>query len=99
MGAKLRILERSIRPIIKEDLGLRPYKKSKLQGLKADRIVKRLDISQEQLKRHADTDVEHLIFFDEKLFSVEEKVNSHNTRIDRLAIKDMPKNIRTTRRF
>ena len=49
----------------------------------------------ELLARHGQTDLQHLFFSDEKLFSVEEKLNSQNTRIYAFAIDDIPEYMRT----
>ena len=99
MSAQLGISDRSTRRIIKEDLGLKPYKKRKLHGLTSAQIEKRRVRSKELLKRHGKSNLEHIVFSDEKLFSVEERFNSQNSRIYALSIEDIPEHMRTVQRF
>ncbi len=93
------ISNRSIRRILKEDLGLRTYKKHTLHGLSTAQTEKRLVRSRELLERHGNSDLEHIIFSDEKLFSVEERYNHQNSRIYALAIEDILEDMRTIQRF
>lgn len=99
MSAQNKMSPRSIRRILKEDLGLHPYKKRQLHGLTSAQEDKRLVRSKELLSLHGDQDLEKIVFSDEKFFGVEEKLNSQNTRIYSLAIEDIPEEIRTVQRF
>ena len=99
MASQLGISQRSAFRIVSEDLGLKAYKKRKQHGLTLDQKAKRLDRSEILLREHGRTDLEHLVFSDEKLFGVEESFNPQNTRIYSLAIEDIPEHKRTVQRF
>lgn len=99
MAKELRISKRTMRRIISEDLGLKPYKKRGAHGLTNDQKKKRRDRCPQLLATHGTTDLEHLVFSDEKLFSVEEKFNRQNTRVYALTVEDIPEDIRTVQRF
>lgn len=99
LSAQNKMSQRSIRRIIREDLGLHPYKKRQLHGLTSAQEDKRLIRSKELRSRHGNQDLEKIVFSDEKFFGVEEKLNSQNTRIYSLAIEDIPEEIRTAQRF
>lgn len=90
---------RSVQRIVKIDLGLKPYKKRKLHGLTSAQIEKHLARSSKPLDWHGESNLEHMAFSDEKLFSVEERLNSQNSRIYALAIEDIPEDMRTVQRF
>ena len=99
MSKQLNASARSIHRIVKEDLGLKPYKKRKLHGLTEAQEKNRTIRSKELLRLHGKTDLEHLVFSDEKLFTVEEKLNYQNTRVYSLAFEDIPEHLRTVARF
>lgn len=99
MASQLGISQRSAFRIVSEDLGLKAYKKRKQHGLTLDQKAKRLDRSEILLREHGRTDLEHLVFSDEKLFGVQESFNPENTRIYSLAIEDIPEHKRTVQRF
>ena len=99
MAAQLGISKRSAFRIVKEDLGLKTYKKRKLHGLSQAQREKREKSSKELLERHGKSDLEHLVFSDEKLFRMEESLNHQNTRIYSLALEDIPEHLRTVQRF
>lgn len=85
--------------IVREDLGLKPYKKRKMHGLTNAQIEKRFVRCKDLLSRHGDKDLETMVFSDEKFFGVEERLNGQNTRIYSLAIEDIPEELRTVERF
>ena len=89
----------SVGRVLKIDLGLRPYKKRKAHGLTISGMAKRLDRCQRLVKRHAKKNLEKLVFSDEKLFGVEERLNSQNVRIYSLAFEDIPEELRTVQNF
>jgi inhibitor of nuclear factor kappa-B kinase subunit alpha len=99
MAKQLHISIGTLNRIISEDLGLTPYKKRRAHGLSKAQEKKRLDRCPQLLERHADTDLEHLVFSDEKLFGTEEKLNSQNTRVYSLSIEDIPEHLRTVQRY
>ena len=93
------ISPRSVRLILKEDLGLHPYKKRKVHGLTIAQIQKRFTRSKQLINWLDDHDLEKVVFSDEKLFGVEEKLNSQNVRIYAMSIEDIPEEQRTVKRF
>jgi inhibitor of nuclear factor kappa-B kinase subunit alpha len=95
MGAS----RRSIQRIIKEDLGLTPYKRRKVHGLSTQQRQARFKRSKALLQRYADEDVERIVFSDEKLFVMEESLNAQNDRIYAVAFEDIPEQVRTVQRF
>lgn len=99
IASQLGISRWSASQIVKEDQGLKAYKKRKQHGLTNDQKEKRYKRSKTLLEQHGGTDLEHLVFSDEKLFGVEESFNSQNTRIYSLAIEDIPEHMRTVQRF
>ena len=70
MASQLGISRWSASQIVKEDLGLKAYKKRKQHGLTSDQKEKRYERSKTLLEQHGGTDLEHLVFSDEKLFGV-----------------------------
>ena len=99
MALELGLTNRSLQRILKEDIAFKPYKKCKRHGLTDAQKKKRLVRSCELLRGHASGDLDGLVFSDEKLFSVEEKLNSQNTRIYAFSVEDIPEEIRTVQRF
>jgi len=89
----------SIQRIIKEDLGLTPYKWRKVHGLSMQQRRARLERSKALLQRYGFGDVDRIVFSDEKLFVVEESLNSQNDRIYAAAFEDIPEQERTVQRF
>ncbi len=63
MACQLGISDGLLRRIIKEDLGLKPYKKRKVHGLTDAQKEKRLVRSKQLLERHGSSDLEQLVFF------------------------------------
>ena len=88
-----------VQRIVKEDLCLYPYKKRRVRGLTHDQIQKRLIRSRQLIKQHGGKDLDSMVFSDEKLFGVEERLNSQNDRIYALSIEDVPEEKRTVMRF
>lgn len=99
MSSELQVSRRTLGRVVKIDLGLRPYKLRKLQGLSGDQKEKRLKRSKSLLKRFAKDDLENMVFSDEKLFSVQQYHNSQNVRIYAGHIEDIPEEMRTVIRF
>jgi len=95
MGAS----RRSIQRIIKEDLGLTPYKRRKVHGLSTQQRQARFKRSKALLQRYADEDVERIVFSDEKLFVMEESLNAQNDRVYAAAFEDIPNQVRTIQLF
>eukprot|EP00095_Tigriopus_kingsejongensis_P011975 maker-scaffold906_size82779-snap-gene-0.13 protein:Tk11975 transcript:maker-scaffold906_size82779-snap-gene-0.13-mRNA-1 annotation:"1 transposase" len=96
MAKDYNVSRRTMQRVVKEDLGLRPYKMQKRQLLSEATREKRLarsKILKRWLATHPDVIV---IYSDEKLFDIERKFNSHNDRvISRRPYKDRSRPIRT----
>jgi transposase len=67
------------------DLGLSPYKRRRVQHIPLRGLAKRLKRSRGLLHRH---DLGHVLFSDEKKWTVEEKTNPQNHRIYAASIED-----------
>jgi inhibitor of nuclear factor kappa-B kinase subunit alpha len=93
------VSQTSIQRILKEDLGLTPYKRRKVHGLSMQQRRARLERSKALLQRYGFGDVDRIVFSDEKLFVVEESLNSQNDRIYAAAFEDIPEQERTVQRF
>ena len=82
MAKEMKMDEKSMRTIIKEDLKMSPYKITKHQlliNLQKQKRRKRAQLLLKQLK--GGTEVGKIIFSDEKLFTIEAKFNSQNDRV------------------
>lgn len=89
----------SIRRIIVEDLGLTPFKRRKAHGLTKQQRRARLERSKALLRRYAVEEVKRIVFSDEKLFVVEERLNPQNDRVYAATLEDIPEGVRTVSRF
>ena len=99
LASQMDIPRSTIQRIIKGDLGLRPYKRRKVDGLKLQQRQARLERSKALLRRYAEKDVDRIVFSDEKLFVMEEHLNAQNDRVYAAAFEDIPEQIRTAQRF
>jgi inhibitor of nuclear factor kappa-B kinase subunit alpha len=99
LASQMDVSRRSIQRIVKEDLGLTPFKRRKAHGLSKQQRKTRLERSKALLQRYADEDVERIVFSDEKLFVIEEHLNAQNDRVYAAAFEDIPEQIRTVQRF
>jgi len=99
MASQVYVSPRTLRRIVKEDLGLTSYKKRKVQALTQNQHAARLERSKALLERFGSQDLDMLVFSDEKLFSVEERYNSQNVRIYAASFEDIPEHMRTVQRF
>jgi inhibitor of nuclear factor kappa-B kinase subunit alpha len=99
LAAKLHTSRRTIQRLLKDDLGLKPYKRQKVHGLSIAQKEKRLLRCKRLLRRFPKSRAKSIVFSDEKIFTVEEKLNSQNDRIYAAAIEDIPEEIRTVQRF
>jgi transposase len=87
------------RRILVEDLGLTPFKRRKAHGLTKQQRGARLERSKALLQRYDFGDVERIVFSDEKVFVVEERLNPQNDRVYATALEDIPEGVRTVSRF
>lgn len=99
LARQLNTSSTSIRRIIREDIGLYPYKKRQVFGLTADKKKKRFDRAKVLIERFANSGFENLVFSDEKLFNVEETLNNQNNRIYAASFEDIPEEMRSVERF
>ncbi len=81
---------RSIQRIVKEDLGLTPFKRHKVHGLTKQQRRARFERPKALLQRYDFGDVEHIVFSDEKLFVIEEHLNAQNDRVYAAAFEAIP---------
>lgn len=95
LGKPLRTIQR----IVKEDVGLKPYKLQKVHGLSAAQKEKRLVRCKRLLRRSEKNRVNSIVFSDEKIFTVEEKLNKQNDRIYAASVEDIPEEMRTVPHF
>jgi inhibitor of nuclear factor kappa-B kinase subunit alpha len=93
------VSRRSIQRILKEDLGLTPYKRRKVHGLSTQQRRTRLERSKALLQRYDEFDVQRIVFSDEKLFVIEEHRNAQNDRVYAVAFEAIPERVRTVQRF
>lgn len=89
----------TIRQILQLDLGFKPFKRRKVHGLSAAQKKERILRCKRLLRRCASYRVNSIVFSDEKIFTVEEKLNKQNDRIYAVAFEDIPEEIRTVSRF
>lgn len=66
----------TIRRIIKEDLGLSPFNRRKVHVLTKQKRRDGLKRSKALLERYENGDVNRIVFYDEKLFTIKEHVPS-----------------------
>jgi AraC-like DNA-binding protein len=95
LASQMGVSRRSIQRIIKGDLGLTPYKRRKVHGLKMQQRQARLERSKALLLRYDFGDVDRIVFSDEKLFVVEEHLKAQNYRVYAAAFEDISEQVRT----
>ncbi|KAI6660137.1 Transposase [Oopsacas minuta] len=81
MASVLKISHRSVQRIVKNQLGMRSFKRKTVHFLSSKIMGKRLVRSKGLLKRHAVYGINNILFSDEKLFTIEEANNAQNDRI------------------
>ena len=81
IAKKLNISQMSADRILKDDLELRPWKKTKGQKLTDKQKKNRLDRAKALKERFADGRHRQILFTDEKFFPIEEAFNHQNDRI------------------
>lgn len=91
LAAEIGTSRQSVQRILKDDLHMHPYKRRKRQRLTTAHMGKRVIRSRELLSRH---DGLKILFSDEKLFTVEEKLNAQNDRVYGVSISDIPTEFR-----
>ncbi|KAI6655696.1 hypothetical protein LOD99_1836 [Oopsacas minuta] len=81
MASVLKISHRSVQRIVKNQLGMRSFKRKTVHFLSSKIMGKRLVRSKGLLKRHTVYGINNILLSDEKLFTVEEANNAQNDRI------------------
>lgn len=82
--------------VLKEDLGVKPYKKTKKHGLTIKNKQDRIQKCKELLRRHATSNI---VFSDEKLFLLQPSLNAQNDRVYAVTIEDLPEDDLVVERF
>uniref|UniRef100_A0A914X8P7 Tc1-like transposase DDE domain-containing protein n=1 Tax=Plectus sambesii TaxID=2011161 RepID=A0A914X8P7_9BILA len=81
MAQEVGISDRSLRRILRNELKVKPYKKKKVAFLRADAKVNRVKKCKVFQTRLADDKHRSIVFSDEKIFRIEEALNSQNVRV------------------
>lgn len=81
MAKELKISERSIRRILKNELKVKPYKFQKAHELTPKQKKVRLERAKELLRLAESGQFPNIVFSDEKNFPIEQFVNSQNDRV------------------
>lgn len=89
MAHDLGMHHKTMQKILKDDLGLKAYKKQKTHGLSEKNIKNRVQRARKILRRHAG---HNIIFSDEKLFTLEATLNKQNDRVYGTSLQDVPAN-------
>ncbi|KAI6661014.1 hypothetical protein LOD99_13737 [Oopsacas minuta] len=94
MALELNISRRAIQKVVKRDLGMRSFKRKKVQFLSGSVKEKRVSRSKSLLALHAIGVLENTIFSDEKIFTIEEATNSQNNRVISTSVSAIPDKFR-----
>lgn len=89
----------SMRRILRNELGLMPYRKRKIHGLTAKQRLTRVQRCKQLLKRHGGKKVEKIIFSDEKLFVMQQAHNPKNDVVYSVSIQNIPEHLLFVQRF
>lgn len=81
MARDMNVSRTSMQRALKIDLGLKALRKSNVQMLSASDKAKRVAKCRAFLRRFTVADSNRIIFSDEKMFTVEAKLNRHNNRV------------------
>lgn len=81
MAREMAISRRSMSRILRDDLGLKAYRRRTGQFLSTQLKERRLERSKELLARYADDRHKEILFSDEKIFTVEQTFNRQNDRV------------------
>lgn len=87
LSKEMKISRRSMGRILHDDLGLKAYKKQKIQGLTEVQKKARVEKCKDLLAWHAGDDI---IFSDEKMFQLQDSHNQQNDRVYGVSLKDIP---------
>ena len=81
MAKEMNVSSSSMQRLLKNDLGLKPYKQQKMHKLTAAQKKVRLERSKLLLRRLANDDFPNIVFSDEKSFPLEQYLNKQNDRV------------------
>ena len=81
LAASMRISKSSVRKILKNDLGLKPYKLHKAHNLTDPMKAVRVSRCKSLLRRFANGAHKKILFSDEKIFTIEQARNRQNDRL------------------
>ena len=81
MAVELKVSRGSLQNLVRNDIGLRSFKRKKVHFLSKQIREKRKSRSKILLNRLANQGLERVVFSDEKLFTIEEATNVQNDRI------------------
>ena len=98
IASEIKISRESVRTIVKRDLCLFPYKRRKVHFISAAIKQKRLARSKILRDRFASHGLDQIIFSDEKLFTVEQALNTQNDRILSSSSSTIPDEYRLVKR-
>lgn len=90
MARNYSISQPSISRLIREDLHMRAYRPQRAQLLSAPTRAKRLQRSRQLFQRFTPSQVESIVFSDEKQFRLQETYNRQNNRVYAVRIEDLP---------
>ncbi|KAI6661722.1 Transposase [Oopsacas minuta] len=94
MALELNISRRAIQKVVKRDLGMRSFKRKKVQFLSGSAKEKRVSRNKSLLSLHAIGVLKNTLFSDEKIFTIEEATNSQNDRVISTSVSAIPDKFR-----
>ena len=86
LSKQMNLSRTSLSRVVKDDLGLRAFKRRRCQFVSEESKAKRLSRCMDLLDRD---DLQHVMFTDEKKWTIEEHFNSQNDRIYAARIEDL----------
>ena len=90
IASRALISNTSVRRILKCDLGVTSFKRTKTEALSPLIKAKRLQRSRKLLTRLKSVDTENIVFSDEKIWTIEEKYNNQNTHVYSISRETIP---------
>ena len=94
MASVMKISRGSLQRVVRNELGMRSFKRKKAHLLTRQVREKRVVRSKGLLSRHAVSRLEKFLFTDEKLFTIEESTNAQNDRIIAQDVSTIPEEMR-----
>jgi inhibitor of nuclear factor kappa-B kinase subunit alpha len=93
----LNVNRESVRRVVRDNLGLHPYKLRKSGKLSDLQKSKRLERCRLLRRRSSEKSVKKIVISDEKIFRIEQKLNAQNDRVYATSIEDLPESFRAVR--